>query len=160
MTGEPREAGRPLADRVEVGAPPLAALAARALGRMPEPVRRRALAGAFDRARDAFNRGDLEVVFALFDDAVEYVPPPPLYEGAPLHGRDAVFAFWREALARYERSAIENLSLEESARGRFVRRARLTHRSRDGDELAYAIEQTTELHRGRVVRQVNRLDSG
>ena len=57
---------RPLADRLELAAPGLAALAARLLARLPEPARRRALEGAFDRARDAFNRGDLEAVFALF----------------------------------------------------------------------------------------------
>ena len=57
-------ARRPQADRVEVGAPAVAALAARALGRMPAPIRRRALLAAFDRARDAFNRGDLEAVAA------------------------------------------------------------------------------------------------
>jgi ketosteroid isomerase-like protein len=148
---------RPLADRLEVGFPALAALAARLLGRMPEPVRRRALVAAFDRARDAFNRGDMEAVFALFDAAVEYVPPPPLHEGDPLSGRDAVFAFWREAFERFESSRIENLSLDESAPGRFVRRARLSHRRRDGTELVYEIVQTTELEAGRVVRQVNRL---
>ena len=151
-------ARRPLADRVEVGAPRAAALAARVLGRMPMPIRRRALSAAFDRARDAFNRGDLEAVFALFAANVEYVPPPPLYEGRPLRGRAAVFEFWRAVLARYESSAIENLSLEEAAPGRFVRRARLLHRPAEGDALAYSIVQTTELAAGRVVRQVNALE--
>jgi len=152
-------ARRPLADRVEVGAPKVAALAARALGRMPAPIRRRALLAAFDRARDAFNRGDMEAVVALFAADVEYVPPPPLYEGEPLRGRAAVLDFWRDVLARYESSAIENLSLEEAAPGRFVRRASLVHRPGDGgDVLAYSIVQTTELAAGRVVRQVNALE--
>lgn len=148
---------RPLADRLEVGAPWMASLAARALGRMPGPIRRRALGAAFDRARDAFNRGDLEVVFALFDAGVEYVPPPPLHGGAPLCGRAAVFDFWRDVLDRYEVSTIENLALDEAAPGRFVRRARLYHRSSEGSELSYSIVQTTELTAGRVSRQVNRL---
>jgi ketosteroid isomerase-like protein len=151
-------ARRPLADRVEVRAPRAAALAARALGRMPGPIRRRALAAAFDRARDAFNRGDLEAVFALFAIDVEYVPPPPLYEGEPLRGRAAVLGFWRDVSARYESSAIENLSLEEAAPRRFVRRARLFHRPADGDALVYSIVQTTELAGGRVARQVNALE--
>jgi ketosteroid isomerase-like protein len=147
--------GRPLADRIEVGAPALAALAARALARLPAPLRRRALAAAFDRARDAFNRGDLAAVFALFDDDVEYGPPPPLHDGPNLRGRAAVFAFWREVGERYE-SSIENLGLEEEAPGRFVRRARLEHRPRAGGEpLRYEIVQTTELRTGRVIRQVN-----
>jgi hypothetical protein len=152
-------ARRPLADRVEVGVPGLVALAARALGRLPEPLRRRALRAAFDRARDAFNRGDLEAVFALLDPEVEHGPPPPLHRGDLLRGRLAVIDFWRGVLARYGESAIENLSLEEAAPGRIVRRARLRHRCGPGGEaLAYAIVQTTELDRGRVVRQINALD--
>jgi hypothetical protein len=149
-------ARRPLVDRLEVSAPGLAALAARAVGRAPEPLRRRALRGAFDRARDAFNRGDIEVVFALFDAEVEYVPPPALYGGPPLLGREAVCEFWRRTLADYMESTIENLSLEESAPSRFVRRARLRHLPPGGGAaLVYEIVQVTELRRGRVVRQVN-----
>jgi len=147
---------RPLADRIEVGAPRLAALAAQAVARSPEPVRRRALQSAFGRARDAFNRGDFDVVFALFATHVEYGPPPPLHDGAPLQGRTAVFNFWRDVDARYDESTIENLSLEEAAPGYIVRTARLHHRSSaTGDELSYVIKQTTELVGGRVVRQLN-----
>ena len=139
----------------------MAAAGVRVLGLLPEAVRRRALRAAFDRARDAFNRGDLEAVFALFAADVEYGPPPPLHDGGPLHGRGKVLAFWRDIQDRYERSSIENLSLLESAPGRFVRRARLRHHSRPGGEdLEYVIEQTTELLRGRVVRQVNVLADG
>jgi SnoaL-like domain len=154
------DASRPLADRLETGAPRVAALLARAAGHAPGPVRRRILAAAFDRARDAFNRCDLEVVFALFDADVEYVPPPPLREGGPLRGRAAVCEFWRGVLDRYEENAIENLGLDEAGPGRFVRRARLFHRTRAGEALSYTIVQTTELEGGRVVRQVNRLATG
>jgi len=151
---------RPLADRLEVGAPWLAALGARAVGAAPEPVRRRILQSAFDRARDAFNRGDLDVVFALFDGDVEYAPPPPLADGPPLRGRAAVFEFWRDVFAHWDDNTIENLSLEETSRGRFVRRARLKHRRRDsGATLDYVIVQTTDVRSGRVVRQVNVLDA-
>ncbi len=147
---------RPLADRLEVRAPRLATLGARAVGVLPEALRRRVLHAAFDRARDAFNRGDLEVVFALFADDVEYTPPPPLADCAPLKGRAAVVAFWREVFTRYGDNTIENLSLEETSRGSFIRRARLRHRSREtGETLDYVIVQTTELEAGRVVRQVN-----
>jgi len=149
---------RPLADRIEVGAPRLAALAARAVGRLPETVRRRALQSAFDRARDAFNRGDFEAVFALFATDVEYGPPPPLHDGEPLRGRTAVFDFWRSASARFDENTIENLSLEEAAPGYIVRRARLHHGSHAiGEDLSYVITQTTELASGRVVRQINLL---
>lgn len=152
---------RPLPDRLEVAAPGVAALAARAVGHLPGPLRRRALQTAFDRARHAFNRGDLDVVFALFADDVEYVPPPPLHDGPPLRGRAAVFAFWRDVRSRYDESAIENLDLREASPGRFVRRARLAHRSRTGvGPLDYVITQTTELERGRVVRQVNEIEPG
>ena len=155
MTVDPR----PVADRLEVRAPRLAVLAARAVGASPEPLRRRVLQAAFDRARDAFNRGDLEVVFALFADDVEYGPPPPLFEGEPLHGRSTVLDFWQGVLARYDDNTIDNLALEETSRGRFVRRARLHHRSRaTGETLDYVIVQTTELDAGRVVRQINVLD--
>jgi hypothetical protein len=151
---------RPFADRIEVGAPRIAALAARGLGRLPERIRRRVLQTAFDRARDAFNRDDLEAVFALFAGDVEYGPPPPLYEGAPLRGRDAVFDFWRGVRERYDDSNIENLSLEEATPGCIVRRARLSHRSSArGEELTYVIVQTTELDRGYVVRQINVLET-
>ncbi len=151
--------GRPLADRLEVGAPRLAALAASALGHLPGSLRRSILRSAFDRARDAFNRGDLEVVFALFSEDVEYAPPPPLHDGPPLLGRVAVLEFWRAVLARYDQSTIEDLSLEEASPGRIVRHARLRHRSSaTGEELDYVIAQRTELAAGRVVRQINVLD--
>ncbi len=150
---------RPLIDRVEIGAPRLVALAARTLGYLPSPIRRRALQAAFSRAREAFNRGDFDAVFALFAPDVEYGPPPPLYQGEPLRGRAAVFAFWRGVLARYDDSQIENLSLQEASRGRIVRRARLRHRSSaTGETLSYVIVQTTDLCGGRVVRQMNMLD--
>ena len=135
---------RPLADRLELGAPRLAALGAQAVGHLPGPLRRRILQSAFDRARDAFNRGDLEVVFALFAPDVQYGPPPPLHDDDPIRGRAAVLDFWRGVLARYDESAIENLSVEEAAPGRIVRRARLLHRSgTTGESLDYVVLQTT-----------------
>jgi SnoaL-like protein len=150
---------RPLADRVEVQAPSLAALAVMAVARLPVSVRRRVLRGAFDRARDAFNRGDLEAVFGLFAKDVEYGPPPPLHSGGVLRGREAVLGFWREVFDRYDENTIENLSLDEATPGSFVRRARLHHRiSATGASLDYVVVQTTYLERGRVVRQVNVLD--
>lgn len=142
-------------------APGAAALLARAAGHLPGPVRRAVLQSAFGRAGDAFNRGDLEALFALFSQDVEYVPPPPLHSGEPILGRPALFEFWRDVLARYDRNTIENLSLEEASAGRFVRRARLRHTSDDiGADLDYVILQRTELERGRVVRQVNMLEPG
>jgi len=150
---------RPLADRLEVRVPRLAALGAQVVGYLPGCFRRGILQSAFDRARDAFNRGDLEVVFALFASDVEYGPPPPLCEDGLLRGRTAVLDFWRDVLARYDESTIENLSLEEASPGHIVRRARLRHRSRaSGEALNYVIVQTTELKGGHVVRQINVLD--
>ena len=150
---------RPLADRLEVAAPGVAAVVARIVSRAPAGVRARALEAAFDRARNAFNRGDMEAVFALFAEDVEYVPPPPLYDGATIRGRGALFAFWADQLARFRSSSIENLSIEEASPGRFVRRASLRHLPvGEGDALEYVILQTTELRRGRVVRQVNQLE--
>lgn len=151
-------AGRPLADRLEVGVPQLARVGARIASALPEPLRRRVLQSAFDRARDAFNRGDFEVVFALFADDVEYGPPPPLAGDEMIHGRPAVEEFWQGVFARYEANSIENLALEETSPGRFVRRARLRHRARGtGEQLDYVVVQTTTLDGGRVVRQVNAL---
>ena len=150
---------RSLADRLEVGAPWLATLGARTVGALPEPLRRRILQAAFDRARDAFNRGDLDVVFAMFADDVDYAPPPPLSHDPSLRGRTAVLEFWRDVFARYDDNTIENVSLEETSRGHVVRRARLQHRRYDTSEtLDYVIAQTTELRSGRVVRQVNVLE--
>jgi ketosteroid isomerase-like protein len=153
------KSSRPLADRVEVRAPGLAALGVMVVARLPVAVRRRVLRGAFERARDAFNRGDLEAVFGLFAKDVEYGPPPPLHSGDVLRGREAVVGFWREVFDRYDENTIENLSLDEAAPGSFVRRARLRHRmSATGASLDYVVVQTTYLRRGRVVRQVNALD--
>jgi ketosteroid isomerase-like protein len=153
ISDAPRRPRRPLADRVEVAAPWLAALVARVLARMPPPVRRRALDAAFARAEDAFNRGDFEAIFALFADDVRYVPPPPLGAGA-ITGRAAVLSFWQQIAGRFEVNTIRNLGVEELAPQRFVRRARITHRGA-GEDLGYAIRQVTELRRGRVVSQVN-----
>ena len=150
---------RSLADHLEVRAPRLAALGAQLVGHLPVSFRRGILQSAFDRARDAFNRGDLEVVFALFASDVEYGPPPPLYGDGLLRGRTAVLDFWQGVLARFDDNMIENLSLEEASPGRIVRRARLRHCSRaSGEALDYVIVQTTELRGGQVVRQINVFD--
>lgn len=148
-------ARRSAIERLELRAPAVAAVLARLAGRLPRPVRRRALEGAFDRAAHAFNRGDFDALFALFADDVEYVPPPELRPPERLDGRDAVLEFWRAVRARFPDSTIENLSLEETEPNRFVRTARLVHRDASGSELSYEIVQTTELRGGRVVRQVN-----
>ncbi len=145
---------RPLADTIEVRAPLLASLAVRLLLRLPPAMRTRALQDAFARAENAFNRGDLHAVFALFAPHVEYVPPPALHSGAPIIGRDAVMSFWQDVFALYPRSSIENRSIEEALPGRFVRTATLTHENSHG-RLQYSIRQVTELRSGRVVRQVN-----
>ena len=147
---------RPPADSFEVALPNLAAVVVRGLARAPATVRRRVLADAFARAERAFNRGDLDAVFALFADDVEYMPPPPLYDGPLITGRDAVHRFWNTINARFDESRITNLGIEETAPARFVRTAELVHRSPQ-QELRYRIRQTTELRNGRVVRQVNEL---
>jgi hypothetical protein len=142
---------------LELAAPGLAALVARSLGLLPAPLRRRALQSAFDRARAAFDRGDVEAVMALFAPDARYTPPPPL-GGEEISGLPAVLDFWRGVLLRYPQSTIENLEIEEAAPGRFVRTARLRHVPADGsDALEYEIVQTTILRRGRVVRQINEL---
>lgn len=148
---------RPLPDRLELAAPGLAAQLARLAGRLPAPARARMLTAAFDRARDAFNRGDIEAVTALFAADVDYGPPPELGGPPRIRGREAVLAFWRDAFARRPGATIENLALEEAAPGRFVRLARLRHPAPapGGEDLVYVIRQTTELRRGRVVRQIN-----
>jgi ketosteroid isomerase-like protein len=147
---------RPPADSFEVRFPNVAALIVRALARAPATVRRRVLTDAFARAERAFNRGDFDAVFALFADDAEYVPPPPLYDGPLIAGRDAVRRFWNETNTRFDESRITNLAIEDTAPARFVRTAELVHHGAQ-QELRYTIRQTTELRNGRVVRQINKL---
>ena len=147
---------RPPADSFEVRFPKFAAVLVRGLGRAPEPVRKRLLLDAFARAERAFNRGDLDAVFALFARDVEYVPPPPLYDGPPITGRDGVRQFRNGISTRFEENRITNLTVEETAPSRFVRTAELVHR-KPQHELRYRIRQTTQLRNGRVARQVNEL---
>ncbi len=127
---------RPLADRLEIAAPWLAANAARAAGYLPESLRRRVLASALGRAEAAFNRGDYEAVFALFADEARYVPPPALSQ-TPITGRAAIVEFWRAIGARFPVSTIENVTLDEAAPERFTRTLRLTLRT-NGEEIADA----------------------
>lgn len=89
-----------------------------------------------------------------FAQDVEYVPPPPVHQGPPIYGRDAVRSFWEKTLARFDENGITNLSIEETAPSRFVRTAELHHKGSQ-QELRYTIRQTTELRRGRVARQIN-----
>jgi predicted MFS family arabinose efflux permease/ketosteroid isomerase-like protein len=155
-SGQPADTGtirRPVMDTLEVRWPGLAAHAAGLLLRLPGPVRRRVLASAFGRAQAAFNRGDFPAVLALFADDVDYTPPPPLSR-APIRGRAAVLRFWQAMPGRYQRSTITNLSVEQASPRRFVRTARLSHTGPDST-LEYVIRQTTQVRRGRVVRQVN-----
>ena len=145
---------RPVADRLEVAAPSLAAIAARGTRHLPRSLLRRVLVSALARAEAAFNRGDYVAVFALFADDARYVPPPALGHD-PIMGRHAIVDFWRATGARFTTSTIENLSLDEVAPERFTRTLRITHRT-DDEEVAYVIHQITELRRGRVASQVNR----
>jgi len=144
---------RPLADRLEVAAPSLAALAARLATRLPEGLRQRVLTDAFERAAAAFNRGDFEAIFTHFADDAHYVPPPGLSAEA-ITGRAAVLSFWRSVSRRFTSSTIENLSIDELTTRHFIRTARLTHRA-DDEVLSYVIRQTTDLRGGRVVSQIN-----
>jgi MFS family permease len=154
-SGRPRSTGvmrRPVMDTLEVRWPRLAAHAAGLSLRLPGPVRRRGLASALDRAQAAFNRGDFQAVLALFADDVDYVPPP--LSRTPIRGRTAVLRFWQAMPGRYPRSTITNLSVEETRPRRLVRTARLSHTEPDST-MEYVIRQTTQIRRGRVVRQVN-----
>jgi hypothetical protein len=147
--------GRTASEKIELRFPGLAALGVLLLGKAPGPVRRRALRRAFARAEAAFNRGDFDALFAMFADNVEYVPPPALSE-ATIHGKHELLRFWNEVLSRYPEGEITNLDLEEATPTRFIRTIRVVHRARDEQRLRYDLRQTTELERGRVVRQVNR----
>jgi EmrB/QacA subfamily drug resistance transporter len=149
---------RPAMDTLEVRWPAVAAHAAGLMLRLPGPVRRRGLASAFGRAEAAFNRGDFQAVLALFADDVDYVPPPPL-SATTIRGRTAVLGFWQAMPARYQRSTITNLALEEAGARQFVRTARLRHTGA-GATVEYVIRQTTQVRRGRVVRQVNEIVAG
>jgi EmrB/QacA subfamily drug resistance transporter len=160
-SGRPRSAGvmrRPVMDTLEVSWPGLAAHAAGLVLRLPGPLRRRGLASAFNRAQAAFNRGDFQSVLALFADDVDYVPPPPLSR-TPIRGRAEVLRFWQAMPARYPRSTITNLSIEQTSPRRLIRTARLSHTGPDST-LEYVIRQTTQVRRGRVVRQVNQTLEG
>jgi len=147
--------GRTATEKIELRLPGVAALGVRLLGKAPGPVRRRALRRAFARAEAAFNRGDFDALFALFADDVEYVPPPALSE-EPIQGKPDLLRFWNDVLRRYPEGEITNLDLEEAEPNRFTRTLRVIHRARDEQRLRYDLRQTTELERGRVVRQVNR----
>jgi ketosteroid isomerase-like protein len=129
----------------------------RAVVALPGPLRRKVLTSAFRHAEDAFNRGDLDAVFASFAADVDYVPPSRLPGAAPIRGKAAVLAFWEAIAARYE-STIETSELREAGRGRMLRLASLRHADRGGGDalaLEYEIEQVTEISGGEVVRQHN-----
>jgi hypothetical protein len=149
---------RPLPDRLELVSPALTRMLTRAVVAAPSPLRRAVLSDAFARAQDAFNRGDLEVVFAAFSADVDYDPPPPLPGARHLTGRDEVFSYWRRIFDRFDDNRIENLDVIEVGRGTVRRTARLRHAdSRTKELLEYEILQTTEIRGGAVVRQVNEL---
>jgi len=79
------------------------------------------------------------------------VPSAPHQLGADLRGTQ------RERRVKERRRGHR---VREAAPAHIVRRARLLHRSsKTGEALDYLILQTTELEGGRVVRQVNLLDS-
>ncbi len=147
---------RPIADRAELVSPVLTRMLTRAVLALPAPLRRRALDGAFGRAQAAFNRGDLEAVFATFSPGVEYEPPPPLPGARPIRGRERVLGYWQGIFERFSANRIENLDVVEVGRGTIRRTARLRHAG-GGEQLEYEILQTTEIRGGQVVRQTNEL---
>lgn len=149
---------RPLADRLELVSPALTRTLTRLTLALPSPLRRAVLRDAFARAQEAFNRQDLEVVFAAFAPAVEYLPPPPLPGARLIQGREEVLRFWNGIFERFDENRIENLELAESSRGTVQRTARLRHANTQTSEiLEYEIRQTTEFGGGMVIRQTNEL---
>ncbi|MEA2466759.1 MAG: SnoaL-like domain [Thermoleophilaceae bacterium] len=147
---------RPRTDRAELRFPRATRALTQVVLMAPHPVRQAVLAGAFKRAEAAFNRGDMDVVFAAFAPDVEYEPPPQLPGARPLRGRPAVFGYWRGIFEEFEDNRIENVEVVETGQGTIRRVARLHHRHRDGGQpLDYEILQTTELRGGLVVRQRN-----
>jgi ketosteroid isomerase-like protein len=152
---------RPLADSLELANPTLTRTLTRGILALPRPIRRPILTAAFTRAQDAFNRRDLEVVFAAFAPEVEYVPPPPLPDARPLRGREEVLRYWEGIFERFNENRIENLKLVESSRGTVQRTARLRHAStRTSERLEYEILQTTVFGSGAITRQTNELIAG
>jgi ketosteroid isomerase-like protein len=145
---------RPLIDQIEVYAPNFVALINRMALQLPAPLRRRLVEAAFDRAEAAFNRGDFEPICALFTANAEYVPPPALHNGQPIIGRAAMLQFWNDVLARYPKSSITNLSIQQATARQFVRTAKLSHEG-PAEHLSYVIRQTTELRHGSIIRQIN-----
>lgn len=126
--------------------------------RLPGGPRRRLLFDAFGRAEAAFNRGDLDAVFAAFAREVDYLPPSVLPGARPLHSKAEVVAFWRGMFERFAENSIENLELSELRPGVLRRRAVLCHREAGGEEpIRYEIEQITEFRAGQVVLQHNRV---
>jgi ketosteroid isomerase-like protein len=149
---------RPLADRLELISPILTKALTRLTLAAPGPIRRAILTDAVERAEGAFNRGDLAVVFAAFDDDVDYQPPPPLPDSRRIRGRGAVLRYWQEIFRLFDQNRIENREIVEVSRGTIRRTARLHHRNAaTGETLEYEILQTTEIRHGSVIRQHNEL---
>jgi ketosteroid isomerase-like protein len=149
---------RPLADRLELVSPALTRALTRCTLALPAPIRRAILRDAFARAQEAFNRRDLEVVFAAFAPGVEYFPPPSLPGARRIEGRQEVLRYWEGIFERFDENRIENLELVESSRGTMQRTARLRHANTQTSEiLEYEIRQTTEFGGGMITRQTNEL---
>jgi hypothetical protein len=81
------------------------------------------------------------------------MPPPPLHDGPPIAGRNAVRQFWGETLSRFDESRITNLSIEKTTPAQFVRTTTMLDHDAEG-KLRYTIRQVTELQHGRVSRRV------
>lgn len=150
--------GRPLPDRLELRSPYLFRHLTAVVMRLPIRRLRRVLIGlALKRAQDAFNRGDVEVIFAAFAPDAEYQPPPRLPGAHPVTGREAAVDFWQAIFLDWKDNRIENLGFVDAGDGKIVRRAALHHVNRStGELLEYEIVQETQFVGGMVSSQVNR----
>jgi ketosteroid isomerase-like protein len=103
-----------------------------------------------NRAYQAFNEGDLDAVMELFDEHIEWRPPPSSLQPEPIHGHHAVRAYLSPDL--FERQTAEPQEfIEKDNRVMVVARIRARGRGSgiEVDDVAYHV---WTIDGGRIVR--------
>jgi ketosteroid isomerase-like protein len=105
------------------------------------------------QAVQALNRGDRATFLALCDPEVENVPPRDWPESEPIRGREAVWDFYIETFAPWDKVSFEFAEIMEVGEDKVVGDLRQEVRgSASGVQVAWAYWQVVTLRKGRAIR--------
>src|SRR5215472_17010652 len=105
------------------------------------------------QAVEALNRGDRTAFLALCDPEVENIPPRDWPESEPIRGPEAVWDFYIEGNAPWDKTSFEFAEITEAGHDKIVADLRQQVQGKaSGVQVAWAYWQVVTFREGRALR--------